>query len=270
MDVQDWTSLLSIVALAASWIWLLSLHLHLSYSDWRRKASLAAFGCVSIALLLGTITSGFMHLILAGGVSQRFGHMFLAILRPILWIAVSVACGAIILVLVGKGRPRILVLAWLCFLCVPNVSLLPAMATGLYSQWREAAPIRNRLKVLAGGNAVNCGTLNPWTAPKPSSICVLKSFENRKPFFALYDTQEVSIDSRFIDGLAGDNLGNLYDVEFSSKGWSTQGLTGQSQLTDGGHILVEPCPKPITLTPSIYKGITCIARTMASTIARNR
>jgi hypothetical protein len=263
MDVQDWIPLLSILALAASWIWLLS-H-HLSYSDWRRRASLAAFGCVSIALLLGAITSGFMHLILAGVVSQRFGHMFLAILRPILWTALSVAFGAIILVLVGKGRPRILALAWLCVLWVPNVSLLPAMATGLYSQWREAAPIRNRLKVLAGGNAVNCGTLNPWTDPKPSSDCVLKSFENRKPFLALYDTQEVSIDSRFIDGLAGDNLGNLYDVEFSSMGWSAQVLTGQSQLTDGGYILVEPCPKPITLTRSIYKGMTCIPRIMAST-----
>jgi hypothetical protein len=263
MDIQDWISLLSIVALAASCIWFLSQHL--SYSDWRRRASLAAFGCVSIALVLGAITSGFMHLILAGWVSQRIGHMFLAILRPTLWIVVSVSCGAIILVLVGKGRPRILALAWLCVLCVPNVSLLPAMATGLYSQWREAAPIRNRLKVLAGGNAVNCGTLNPWTDPKSSSDCVLKSFENRKPFFALYDTQEVSIDSRFIDGLAGDHLGNLYDVEFSSMGWSTQGLTGESQLTDGGHILVEHCPNPVKLTPSIYKGMTCIPRIMAST-----
>ena len=263
MDIQDWIPLLSIVALAASWIWLLSQHL--SYSDWRRRASLAAFGCVSIALLLGAITSVFIRVILAGGVSHRFGHMFLAVLRPILWTAVSVACGAIIFVLVGKGRPRILALAWLCALCVPNVSLLPAMATGLYSQWLEAAPIRNRLKVLAGGDAVNCGTVKPWTDPKSSSDCVLKSFENRKPFFALYDTQEVSIDSRFMDGLAGDNLGNLYDVEFSSMGWSTQGLTGQSQLTDGGHILVEPCPKPITLTPSIYKGMTCIPRIMAST-----
>jgi hypothetical protein len=266
MDIRDWISLLSVMALAASWTWLLSQHL--SYSDWRRRASLVAFGCVSITLLLGAITSGFMHLILAGRVSQKFEHMFLAVLRPTLWVAVSVACGAIISVLVGKGRPRILALAWLCALFVPNVSLLPEMATGLYSQWREAAPIRNRLKVLAGGNAVNCGTLNPWTDPKSSSDCVLKSFENRKPFFALYDTQELSIDSRFIDGLAGDNLGNLYDVEFSSMGWSTQGLTGENQLTDEGHILVEPCPKPIALTPSIYKGMTCIPRIMASTNER--
>jgi len=263
MDIQDWIPILSIMALAASWTWLLTQHL--SYSDWRRRASLAAFGCVSIALLLGAITRAFMHLILTGWLSHGFGHMFLAILRPVLWTAVSVAGGAIILALVGKGRPRILALAWLCVLCVPNVSLLPAMATGLYSQWREAAPIRNRLKVLAGGNAVNCGTVNPWTDPKSSSDCVLKAFENRKPFFALYNTQEVSIDSRFIDGLAGDKLGNLYDVEFSSMGWSTQGLTGQDQLVDGGYILVEPCPKPIMLSPSIYKGMTCIPRIMAST-----
>ena len=262
MDVHDWISLLLVVALAASWRWLLSQRL--SYSDWRRKASLAAFGCASIALLLGVSASGFMRLILAGVVSQRFGHMLAAVLRPILWIALSVACVATILLLVGKGRPRILALAWIGVLCVPPVSLLPAMATGLYSQWREAAPIRNRLKVLAGRDAVNCGTLNPWTDPKSSSDCVLKSFEKREPFFALYNTQEISIDSHFIDGLAGDSLGNLYDVEFSSSGWSIEGLTAQSQLTDGRHISVEPCPKPITLSPSIYKGMTCIPRIMAS------
>src|SRR5258708_33541757 len=80
MDVQDWIPLLSILALAASWIWLLSQHL--SYSDWRRRASLAAFGCVSIALLLGAITSGLMHLILAGGGNRKVGGKVLAILKP--------------------------------------------------------------------------------------------------------------------------------------------------------------------------------------------
>jgi len=139
---------------------------------------------------------------------------------------------------------------------------------GLYDHWREAAPIRNRLKVLAGEGAINCGTVNLWTDPKASSDCVLKAYKTRKPFFALYDTQEVSIDSRFIDGLAGDNLGNLYDVEFSSMGWSTQRRIGEIQLTDGGYILVEPCPKPVTLTRSVYKGMTCIPRIMASTNER--
>lgn len=266
MDIQDWISIAEIVALAGSWIWLLAQRP--VYPNWQRKASLAAFGCVSLTVLLCVVTSGFMYLILADRVSKTVGHMLLAGLRLMSWAAVGAALAALILVIVGKGRPRVLALAWLCALCIPNVSVLPLMATGLYSEWRQAAPIRNRLEVLAGRSAVDCGTVKPWTDPKSSSNCVLKSFENRKLFFALYDTQEISIDSRFIDGLAGDSLGNLYDVEFSSMGWSTEGLTMGSQLTDEGHILVEPCPKPVILKPSIYKGMTCIPRIMASTNER--
>jgi ankyrin repeat protein len=78
----------------------------------------------------------------------------------------------------------------------------------------------------------------------------------------LYDTQEFRIDSHFIDALAGDKSGNLYDVEFSSMGWSTEGLSGRTQLLDGRHVFVEPCWKPITLRKSIYKGLTCIPRIM--------
>jgi hypothetical protein len=90
----------------------------------------------------------------------------------------------------------------------------------------------------------------------------MQSFENRKPFYVVYDTQEMRIDSHFIDGLAGDSSGNLYDVEFSSRGWSREDLPNNSQLLDGGHIFVEPCSKPITLGKNMYKGLTCIPRIM--------
>jgi hypothetical protein len=83
---------------------------------------------------------------------------------------------------------------------------------------------------------------------------------DHKPFCVIYDTQEFMIDFRFIDGLAGDKYGNLYDVEFSSTGWSSEGLPAGAQLVDRKHIFVEACQKPVTLSKSIYQGLTCIPR----------
>jgi ankyrin repeat protein len=122
--------------------------------------------------------------------------------------------------------------------------------------------MEHRVRAIAGRGAINCGRLKPGNDSKPTTDCVLNSFTNRRPFYVLYDTQEISIDSHFIDGLAGDNTGQLYDVEFSSMGWSTEGLSGRTQLLDGGHVFVEPCAKPTTLVKSIYKGLTCIPRIM--------
>lgn len=261
MDLGDGIAIVEGVALAGSWIWLRAKKL--SYSGWRRKASLAAFGCATLGLFLDLINTDGLRWIgierVVYWVSfERFGSLS----RGLFALVGIMACLSLALALLGKGSPRILALTWFCFLLIPNASTLPLVGSALYGQWREAAPIRNRLAVLAGHGAINCGHVTPRTDPEPSSKCVLESFDNHKPFYVLYDTQEIQIDSRFIDGLAGDKSGNLYDVELSSMGWSTEGLSGKTQLLDGGHVFVEPCAKPITLVKSIYKGLTCIPRIM--------
>lgn len=187
----------------------------------------------------------------------RFGNLS----RGLFAVIGIMACLSLVLGLLGKGSPRILALAWFCFLLIPNASIVPIISSGMCSEWSESAP-RSRLAVLAGHGAINCGEVTPRTDPEPSSKCVLESFDKHRPFYVLYDTQEFRIDSHFIDALAGDASGNLYDVEFSSMGWSTEGLSGRTQLLDGGHVFVEPCSKPITLRKSIYKGLTCIPRIM--------
>jgi hypothetical protein len=260
MDFHNWISIVEIAALTGSWVWLRTRRLQ--YPDWRRKASLAALGCVSLTVLLDVMNSGVLHLILTDRVSRGIGLALLAAIRPLVWATVTTACLALVLGLAGRGTPRILALAWVCVLCIPSASILPAVGSGLYGRWREEAPIRNRLAVLAGEGAINCGTVRPRTDPESCSNCVLKSFGTHKPFYAVYDTQEISIDSHFIDGLAGDKSGNLYNVEFGSRGSSSEGLSDGTQLVDGGHIFVEPCSKPITLSKSIYKGLTCIPRIM--------
>jgi hypothetical protein len=264
MSFRDGIAILECVAVAGSWIWLS--HKQLSYSDWRRKASLTAFGCASLAVLLDLINTGIMRFVGIERVVHWVGLEGFGSLGWGLFAAIGTLGGlSLLLALLGKGSPRILALAWLCFLLIPNASMFASSGLALYSQWREAAPIKNRLTVLAGRGAINCGHVRPRTGPSPSSECVLKSFENHRAFYVLYDTQEISIDSHFshfIDGLAGDSAGNLYDVEFSSMGWSTEGLSGGTQLLDEGHVLVERCSKPIALNESIYKGLTCIPRIM--------
>jgi len=121
--------------------------------------------------------------------------------------------------------------------------------------------VKHRLTVLAGGGAVNCGTIRPRSDPKPASDCVFNAFANHQPFYAVYNTQEFMVDdSKFIDGLAGDKSGNLYDVEFSSSGWSSDGIPAGAQLTDRKHIFVEACQKPVALRKSVYQGLTCVPR----------
>jgi hypothetical protein len=133
-------------------------------------------------------------------------------------------------------------------------------ASALYSQLDHATTIKHRVRTLAGSGAINCGYIKPRSDPKPVSDCVLNSFANHKPFYVIYDTQEFAIDSHFIDGLAGDKSGNLYDVEFSSRGWSSEGLPAGAELLDRKHIFVEACQKPVVLSKSIYQGLTCIPR----------
>jgi hypothetical protein len=261
LNFRDGIAIAECVALAGSWIWLSGKQL--SYPGWRRKASLTALGCVSLAVVLDLINTGILRFF---GIERVVNSVGLERFRSLTWgvfaVMGTMACLSLILGLLGQGIPRILALAWFCLLLIPNASMLSYIGSALYGRWREAAPIRNRLAVLAGQGATDCGKVGTRTDPKPSSECVLKSFENHRAFYVLYDTQEFSIDSHTIRGLAGDESGNLYNVEFSSTEWSTEGLSSGTQLLDGGHIFVEPCSKPIALSKSIYKGLTCILRMM--------
>jgi ankyrin repeat protein len=261
MDVLDGIAIVECVGLVSSWIWLRSKRL--SYSGWRRKASLAALGSVSLALFLDSIDTIILRLIGLERVMHWIGFgRFGSASRGLFVVTGTMACLSLFLGVLGRGSPRILALVWFCFLLIPNATVLPLIGSAMFGHWREAAPFRNRLASLAGHGAINCGHVTPRTGPDPSSKCVLESFGNHRPFYVLYDTQEFVLDSHFVDALAGDKSGNLYDVEFSSMGWSTEGQSGRTELLDGGHVFVEPCSKPITLRDSIYKGLTCIPRIM--------
>lgn len=119
-----------------------------------------------------------------------------------------------------------------------------------------------RLERLAGLGAIDCGLIKPRADTTASSRCVLDAFADHKPFYVIYDVQEFRIELYFIDGVAGDAAGNVYDVEYGSRGWSSEdvGAGVRSQLFDSGKIFAESCPKPVVLTKSVYGGLTCLPR----------
>lgn len=119
-----------------------------------------------------------------------------------------------------------------------------------------------RARMLAGLLAENCGVLKPGTSPNASNTCVLKAYTDQKPFFVVYDTQENRTDSTFIDAMAADKAGNLYDLEFISRRWYSQDLPAAAKISDDRYVFIELCPVPVTINKSIYKGLTCSPRIM--------
>jgi len=106
-----------------------------------------------------------------------------------------------------------------------------------------------------GGSALNCGSVGIRQNPDSASDCALTAFAHKSPFYVRYNLQ--GIDSEVSAGLAGDAEGNVYFVEYDSMGWETDRLSKGAEVTDGKHIYVEPCPRPVTLRKTRTGRLTC-------------
>jgi hypothetical protein len=51
-----------------------------------------------------------------------------------------------------------------------------------------------------------------------------------------------------------------YALEYDSAGWSSEGLGKNLQLSDGNHITIERCSKPVNLRKARSGRITCFLR----------
>jgi hypothetical protein len=107
--------------------------------------------------------------------------------------------------------------------------------------------LEERLRVLAGSGAINCGRVWGTQNPKASSDCALLSFQNKKPFYVQFD----------FEGLASDATGPLYGLEYHSWGWSPEKLPKSVELSDGNRLLTAPCPKPVILSKTYDGKLTC-------------
>ena len=119
----------------------------------------------------------------------------------------------------------------------------------------DADVMAARLYRLAGADATDCGTVEIRHDPSAATDCALKAFGKKDPFYVRYYVQ--GIDSSVAGGLAYDKKGNMSALEFDSMGWSSEGLPKGSRLTDGGHIIMEPCPRPIALHKTASGRLTC-------------
>jgi hypothetical protein len=157
------------------------------------------------------------------------------------------------------------VAAWVCwlFLLAQPAWLVGCQesntrATGNARRIEEIPVLSNRLKQFAGDGAIDCGSVGLRQEPETASGCALKTHADRRPFYVSYRVQ--GIDSQVAIGFAADASGNVYALEYDSSGWSSEGLGKNLQLSDGNHITIERCSKPVNLRKARGGRVTCFLR----------
>jgi hypothetical protein len=89
-----------------------------------------------------------------------------------------------------------------------------------------------------------------------ASLCARAAFGDRKPFQLLYSGPTGFFHSAY--GLAGDAAGNVYAVEYDSRGLLYLGLGKRSHVFHGNRIRVTTCIKPIRLGKTPEGILACI------------
>lgn len=105
---------------------------------------------------------------------------------------------------------------------------------------------------------MNCGQVELGQSPDNATACVLKMHADRKPFRVRYAAQ--GIDSQIGIGFAGDAAGEVYALDYDSMQLSSQGLPSNKRLSDGNHITIEKCSRPVKLRKAKNGTVTCFLR----------
>jgi hypothetical protein len=117
--------------------------------------------------------------------------------------------------------------------------------------------VNEELSTLAAGKAgevIDCQKNATGRGYDERSECAIQSFAEHKPFFVRYYTQ--GVDSVGSHGIAGDANGNVFVVDYDSLGWTGYHLPSDAKLLNDNHIVVLPCPKPVTFR-KISIRLTC-------------
>jgi hypothetical protein len=107
-----------------------------------------------------------------------------------------------------------------------------------------------------GGEPIDCGSTTTNRPEGKVSVCAEGAFEDRKPFYILYSNKLGAF--KFAYGLAGDAVGNIYEVEYDSRGLLNLGLGKKSQVFDDNRIRLTTCVKPIRLGSTQQGPLACI------------
>jgi len=114
---------------------------------------------------------------------------------------------------------------------------------------------QQRLRDIAGKQAMDCGHVGLHQAPDVANDCAVKAWKTNRPFFVRYDV--AGIDSRLVVGLASSGGGGVSSVKYDSMGWDTHTLRSEAKLLDGDHTLVTPCPSPVRLFAASRGYLSC-------------
>jgi hypothetical protein len=121
--------------------------------------------------------------------------------------------------------------------------------------------IASRLASLSapnGGNPTDCGTTTLDRPDAKITACAEAAFQDRKSFHMLFYRAFGFGFFKSAYGLAGDANGNVYEVEYDSRGLLNLGLGKRSQVFDGNRVRVTTCIKPVRLGNTQDGLLACI------------
>jgi hypothetical protein len=115
-----------------------------------------------------------------------------------------------------------------------------------------------RLQILAGANAKDCGRVKERANPRSATACALRAFRHSESFRVRYDLW--GIDSSVAAGFVADSHGKLYGVLFDSMPMPSSNLPADATMADGSHTMILPCPKPARITVTRSGKATCFRK----------
>jgi hypothetical protein len=112
------------------------------------------------------------------------------------------------------------------------------------------------LSASMGGRPIDCGSTSLNKPDAKVTACAKAAFDDHKPFRVLYFSTFGFFKSAY--GLAGDEVGDVYEVEYDSRALLNLGSGRRTQVFDGNQIRVTTCVKPISLGSTQEDVLACI------------
>jgi len=124
-----------------------------------------------------------------------------------------------------------------CLLLLANSSALAAYVSDSPWFWK----IEDKMHMLAGKDAIDCGRIRPPGDPKLIVACANDQLLTKHSFEVGFDYQWGNLSG--FEGFVGDASGNVYQVSYDSERDWTPAPIPQDEYING-YIFLSPCPSP--------------------------
>lgn len=144
------------------------------------------------------------------------------------------------------------------FKIVCAICIYSALCLGQSGIVHGASTLQFKLAGVAGENAVKCGHVGTEEDPTSANECAEKNFTQKRPFYLSYELPHSDSDYEY--GLAMNNKGRMYLVEYDSMGFQLDRRFKDVALSDNSHIATRSCPRPNRLQKDKSTNrLTCFA-----------